>query len=184
MKPTELLKEEHKLIEVLLQVLRKMSEKLSNNEEVLVEHWELAVDFIKNFADKCHHSKEENLLFVALEKAGIPKEGGPIGVMLEEHEQGRNYVRGMVSGLELYKNGGAEAKNVLIENARGYAELLEEHISKEDNILYPMAEMHLSQEENDELLKGFERVEEEEMGQGKHEAYHQILHELEKVYLV
>jgi hemerythrin-like domain-containing protein len=132
-------------------------------------------------ADRCHHAKEEDLLFVAMEEAGIPRQGGPIGVMLHEHTLGRGYVQGMADGLAAYKMGGGGAQ--VAGNARGYVELLTQHIHKEDHILYPMADRALSAAKQAELAEGFERVERERVGPGKHEAYHALLDRLEGAYL-
>jgi len=177
MKATEALKEEHKAIQRMLEILDAMCKKLKKKERVPNVHLEKAIEFIKIFADRCHHGKEEDLLFPAMEKAGISKNGGPIGVMLQEHDLGREYVQGMQNALS---NG---QWDLFIESAQGYIELLEAHIEKEDYILYMMADMALSEETQKELLTQFEKIEQERIGVGKHEALHQTLHELEKIYL-
>lgn len=178
MRPTEILKQEHKIIKKVLDILEKI---VSEVKEVNIDHLEKIVDFIRTFADRCHHGKEEDLLFPAMENAGIPKEGGPIGVMLEEHEIGRNYVRGMASAIEDYKKGNKYAIEKIRENAIGYVNLLREHIYKEDNILYMMADMHLDEETEKQLLRDFDKVE-EKMGKGTHEKYHNLVEQLEKEY--
>jgi hemerythrin-like domain-containing protein len=183
MKPTEQLKEEHQAIKVMLRILEKVCQKLESGEEVNPEHLEQMVEFIKAFADKCHHGKEEDLLFIAMEEAGIPKESGPIGVMLTEHDMGRGYVRGMSEAVTQYKAGDRKASSAIVENARNYIALLTQHIDKEDHILYPMADMHLSEERQKELVEEFERVEREEIGVGKHQEFHQLLEHLREVYL-
>lgn len=88
--------------------------------------------FTESFAEP-HHHKEEEVLFPALEEKGIPKEGGPIGVMLMEHEAKRGYVKELANGK--------------IEAAQNIVSLLREHIAKENDILYPLAEQVLSQDE-------------------------------------
>ncbi len=183
MKATEVLKEEHKIIKKMLKILGRVCEKLEKNESVNLEHLENILDFIKTFADKCHHGKEEDLLFLAMEEAGIPKEGGPIGVMLYEHEIGREYVRNMADGISRYKNGDKGSIPQIIENARNYIRLLKDHIDKEDNILYVMADRHLSDKKQKELVEEFERVEREKIGKGVHEKYHDLVEELEKIYI-
>jgi len=183
MKPTEQLKEEHKAIKLMLRIAEKVNEKLEAGEEVNPEHLEQIVEFIRVFADKCHHGKEEDLLFVAMEEAGIPKEGGPIGVMLAEHDMGRSYVRGLSQAVARYKAGDRGVSPAIIENARNYVALLSQHIDKEDNILYPMADMHLSEAQQEELLEGFEKVEREKIGPGRHEEFHKLLDHLQEVYL-
>jgi len=183
MKPTEQLKEEHQAIKLMLRISERVCEKLESGEKVNPEHLEQIVEFIKLFADKCHHGKEEDLLFVAMEEAGIPKKGGPIGVMLTEHDMGRGYVKGMSEAVAKYKAGDRKASSAIVGNARKYIILLTQHIDKEDNILYPMADMHLSEERQEELLEEFERVEREKIGAGKHEEFHDLLNHLKAVYL-
>lgn len=183
MKPTEVLKEEHRAIELALKILEKICDRLENGEKVDVEHLEKILEFIRIFVDKCHHGKEEDLLFPAMEEAGIHKEGGPIGVMLSEHNIGRDYVKKFCEVLREYSKGEPGAINKITENARGYTQLLKEHIYKEDNILYPMADAHLTEERQKELVDGFEKVEEERIGKGKHEEFHKLLHHFEEIYL-
>jgi hemerythrin-like domain-containing protein len=183
MKPTEQLKEEHQLIKLMLRIAEKVCEKLESGEEVDPEHLERIVEFIRVFADKCHHGKEEDLLFAAMEEVGIPRKGGPIGVMLTEHDMGRGYVKGMSEAIAKYKAGDRKASSAIVENARNYIALLTQHIDKEDNVLYPMADMHLSEERQKELLEEFEVVEREKIGVGKHEQFHKLLEHLKQVYL-
>ncbi|MGQ9627286.1 MAG: hemerythrin domain-containing protein [Anaerolineae bacterium] len=180
MRPTEKLKEEHKAIKLILKILEKACVRLESGEEVNPEHLEQILEFIKLFADKCHHGKEEDLLFLAMEEAGFPREGGPIAVMLMEHDLGRNYVKGMSEDVAQYKAGELEISSKIVENARNYIALLTQHIEKEDNILYPMADMHLSEEKQRELIEEFEKLEHERIGIGKHEELHKLLHHLEK----
>ena len=111
------------------------------------------MEFIKTFADTCHHGKEEDILFVAMENAGIPRDTGPIGVMLREHEMGRSYVRDMSEAVEKYKTSEPMYSSQFAENAEKYIELLTQHIDKEDNILYPMADMQLSEEKQRDLIE-------------------------------
>jgi len=152
MKPTDVLKEEHQAILLTLRILDKISADLSAGRPIQPDHLDQIVDFIRTFADRCHHGKEEDLLFTAMEEAGVPRQGGPIGVMLHEHELGRQYVRGLASALTAYRAGESGAASKIVENARGYSSLLAQHIAKEDNILYPIADDCLSPAKQDELL--------------------------------
>lgn len=183
MKPTDILKEEHRGIELMLSILERMCRKLETKAQVDVTHLEQSIDFFKGFADKCHHMKEENLLFPAMEKAGFSKEAGPIAVMLDEHTLGRQYIAAMTGALSAMKRGDMGASLKFVEAARGYISLLSEHIAKEDNVLFPMAEMHLSNDVQSNLVKEFERVEREEIGEGRHEEYHELLKKLKGIYL-
>lgn len=183
MKPTEELVNEHNGIKRMLRILEEVARRLEAGEQVAVADLEAMVDFVRTFADRCHHGKEEDLLFVAMEEAGIARQGGPIGVMLHEHTLGRGYVRGMAEGIAAYQAGNTSAAAQIAENGRGYVALLTQHIHKEDNILYPMADRILTAAKQAELLEGFEQIERERVGPGKHEAYHVLLDTLEAAYL-
>jgi len=182
-KPVDQLREEHKVIKGMLRVLEQVCQRLESGDEVSETHLEQILDFIKTFSDKCHHGKEEDLLFPAMEKAGIPREGGPIGVMVAEHDEGRRYVRGMSEAVARYAGGDRNAASVLVENARAYINLLTQHIEKEDNILFSMAEMRLSEEEQRNLSEAFEAVEREGIGAGKHQEYRDLVKRLQEIYL-
>ena len=175
-KPTEVLIDEHRVIERVLGAVEKL---LAAPPVPSLSHWKKALDFISNFADQCHHLKEEKLLFPAMEAHGIPREGGPIGVMVMEHEEGRSHVRAMraaVEGLERGESGGVES---LLSHARGYLRLLTEHIQKEDEILFRIADDCIPAGEQAALLNSFEEHEAREMGADVHEKYLAIAQELE-----
>jgi hemerythrin-like domain-containing protein len=176
MRPTEELKKEHEAIKLMIRIMGSVSDRLESGKEVDPNHLESILEFIKVFADKCHHAKEEDLVFPAMEKAGIPRESGPIGVMPHEHREGRDFVKGMSEAVEKYKKGGKNAGMDVAKNARSYASLLSQHIDKEDNILYPMADARISGADQNELEKEFEKVETEKIGKGKHEKFHRLLH--------
>lgn len=179
-KATENLKEEHRIIERMLNILNIACERLEKGEEVSSEVFKNAIDFIRTFADRCHHGKEEDNLFPMIERHGFPRLGGPTGVMLMEHEQGRVFVRAFAEAVEKYEKGDKAAKQAIIENARGYTALLAQHIPKEDEILYPMADKVLGPNEHKELLEKFEQIEVERIGEGKHHEYLNLVMELEK----
>jgi hemerythrin-like domain-containing protein len=171
---TEILSAEHRVIERVLAVVEKLTHR---PVEPSLESWEKALDFMRHFADQCHHLKEEQVLFPAMEAHGIPKDGGPIGMMLLEHEEGRGYVKSMFAALENWQNDAAREK--LISNAASYARLLKEHIEKEDEILFRMADEAIPPNEHAELLRAFEEHETKEIGQGVHEKYQAMADQLE-----
>jgi hemerythrin-like domain-containing protein len=108
---------------------------------------------------------------------GFPLRGGPIAVMLHEHEMGRAFIKGIAEGAAKIGNDPVAAKQIA-ENAKGYIELLRNHIGKENNILFPMADRALSAEDQADLGKAFEKHEAEETGAGVHEAMLKLLQEL------
>jgi len=113
------------------------------------------LDFFRNFADGCHHAKEEELLFPLLEQRGIPREYGPIGCMLKEHVQGRNYLAVVRANLDAARDGSPEAVTAVCSAATGYIGMLRRHIYKEDNVLFQMAIRALSPDDVTELSAGF-----------------------------
>jgi len=174
-KATALLSDEHRIIESVLEVIDKMTHRPAIDS---LAAWKKALEFIRGFADQCHHIKEEKVLFPALESHGIPRDGGPVGMMLLEHEEGRLLVRGMAAALAGIEAGDRSAEEALFENARNYLRLLREHIQKEDEILFRMADEVIPADEQSQLLKTFETHEAEEMGAGTHEHFLSIAHEL------
>ena len=176
-KPTEVLTAEHRTIERVLDVVEKLT---TRPVEGSIENWKKALDFIRHFADQCHHYKEEQVLFPAMEERGIPRDGGPIGMMLMEHEEGRSYVRGMLGAIPLVERKNQAAKEILIDKAKAYLRLLREHIQKEDEVLFRIADEVISADEQKVLLRAFEEHEAKEMGEGVHEKYLKLVKELEQ----
>jgi len=137
---TKILKEEHKVILSVLEVLGKILRRGNEGGEVDYAGIEKCVRFFKLFADACHHGKEEDILFPELEAKGIPRHGGPIGMMIYEHELGRSLVRKMRDSLESALKGNIEARGSLFEAGWSYINLLRSHIGKEDECLFSMAD--------------------------------------------
>lgn len=139
--------------------LTEIMEHVTYDSEPDVTTLESIVDIIKNFADGLHHAKEENIYFPYLSTRGFSTSQGPVAVMLHEHVLGRNYVKGMSENITLYKNGNPAALKKVYDNMRGYAELLQSHISKENNILFRMADRVLTEEEQANLVGEFDKIE-------------------------
>lgn len=180
MKATNELMSEHRVIERVLDSLQAGAERLEAGQAVRPEFFIQAAAFIKGFADGCHHQKEEGVLFPTMQDYGVPNQGGPIGVMLSEHEMGRVYTRGMREAALQMQSGDPAGSALVVQNAQNYVALLRQHIFKEDNILFPMAERIIPPESQDEVWEGFERVEHEETGEGVHEKYLALAETLER----
>lgn len=147
------------------------------------KHLEDIVGFIHVFADKYHHAKEEDTLFPAMADAGIPREGGPIAVMLAEHVKGREYVKKVKDAIPAYQGGDPKAAPKIPANARSYIALLRQHIDKEDFVLYPMADRVLSEAAQERHEREFACIEGEIAGGEKHEQFHEPLDRSAKIYL-
>jgi hemerythrin-like domain-containing protein len=172
--------DEHRVIERVIASLETATTDLEQGGAVRPGFYLDAADFIKGFADGCHHKKEEGVLFKAMAAAGMPTQAGPIAVMLAEHEQGRAYTRGMRQAAEGLQGGDEAARAAVIRNARGYAALLRQHIAKEDGVLFPMADQVIPLAAQGRVAEDFERIEHEETGEGVHEKYLALAEALER----
>jgi len=178
-RPMHNLGKEHGDIEKILKVMGKVAAKLRNGEEVNRKHLVKMVEFIRNFADKCHHGKEEGILFPELVKN--PRHSKTINEWLGEHKTGRDYIRGITESLKTYKKGNPEAYHIAV-NAQGYIQLLTEHINKENTLFYKL-DKELPESLQAKLEARFETLEKEITGAGKLEIYHSWLQELQEIYL-
>lgn len=181
MKATGELRKEHEGIRIMLEILQAVAQKMVDGESVPRDELDDIMEFLTIFIDTCHHGKEEEFLFPALESAGIARDNGPIGVMLHEHEQGRKFISNMKRSLEKF---GSTKFNALSfqQYVKGYVSLLNEHILKENNKLFPMAEKIFDVDRDEELYKNFEELERERIGVGKHEAFHALMDKLSNKY--
>lgn len=164
MQPTQTLMEEHRVIEQVLDCLDRMAEQCANGQRLDTQSAAQALDFFREFADHCHHAKEEDLLFPLLERKGFSREHGPTGVMLREHVLGRRHVAAMAEALTRATAGNPAAESDFVSHARAYSQLLRQHIAKEDHCLFPMADSSLSDTDQQTLSESFEKVENEQLG--------------------
>ena len=134
---------DHRMIESVLDALES-SLRVQGIPEIPPDYFEQVLDFLTNFADGCHHFKEEEALFPALHAKGVPVNGGPIGVMLHEHEMGRARLTAMRESVAAFKAGRADALDDLRRHALDYIQLLRHHVWKEDHILFRIATQALS----------------------------------------
>ena len=181
MKATEQLRKEHDAVKTVLKAMEKISAQLAAKEKINPPDLEHIVDFLKVFVDRCHHAKEENMLFVAL--AEDPDAAYRISALLTDHAQGRQFIRDMTLDIDKYKAGHTEVASKLSKDIKNYITLLIQHMDIEDNILFPMADKHLNSQKHTDLLSQFDRLEEEEIGAGKHEEYHRFIDRLKSTYL-
>jgi len=180
MEATRILMEEHRVIERVVSSLDRAAQRLDAGEPIGAGFFVDAADFIKGFADGCHHKKEESVLFPAMETAGVARQGGPLAVMLAEHEEGRRLTRAMQAAAEEMATGGAEWKTAVVQNALGCVALLRQHIAKENGVLFPMADRVIAPEVQGGLADAFDRIEHEETGIGMHEKYLAMAERLER----
>jgi len=156
---TQTLVDEHQLILRMIALLEKNAPKTA---EGVYFNWQFyldGIDFIRQYADRYHHAKEEDVLFKSLVDNGMPKDHSPVAAMLMEHDQGRSFVRAMEAAVQLAQEGSQNTCQEIADNALGYAALLREHISKEDDILYPLAERVIPETMRVGILQGYQAAE-------------------------
>ncbi|MDT8441842.1 MAG: hemerythrin domain-containing protein [Desulfuromonadales bacterium] len=174
---TRVMVDEHQLILRMIALVEKNTVRL---EQGTFRNWQFyldAVDFIRNYADRFHHAKEEDVLFVELIKNGMPERQSPIEAMRIEHEQGRAHVIALEDAARQALAGESGQTAIIAEHARGYATLLRDHIDKEDQILYPLAERVLPDDVRDGMLTAYQHAEAKAPGLG--ERYRKMVEEYE-----
>lgn len=156
---TQTLVEEHRLILRMIALLEQNAPRTAAGQYSNWQFYLDGIDFIRQYADRFHHAKEEDVLFEALVKNGMPKEHSPVAAMLMEHDQGRAFVKNMEEAVREAQAGRSGSYQAIADNALGYAELLKQHIAKEDTILYPLAERVLPETVRPGVLAAYQAAE-------------------------
>lgn len=156
---TKALVDEHRLILRMIALLEKNAPRTAAGEYLNWQFYLDGIDFIRQYADRFHHAKEEDVLFKALVENGMPKENSPVAAMLMEHDHGRNFVRNMEAAVREARAGRTDVYGAIAENALGYAALLRDHIGKEDTILYPLSERVLPESMRPGILQAYQAAE-------------------------
>jgi len=152
----ELLKRDHEVIERVFAAMEAAFDRAGGPTPELVA---LLVDFLGNYVDCCHNQKEEQHLFPLLEARGVPRHGGPLAVMLQEHERAQALLARLVPAGEAFAGGDRSALSELRETFDQYAALCKDHFWKENDILYPLALRVLDDAQAADVVRGIEAVE-------------------------
>lgn len=183
MNSIELLVNEHDNIKKVIKIVRKICFDLTRGAEVPYDDFAKVIEFIRDYADHYHHGKEEDMLFIEMNKELLDLIGeGPVQGMLIEHNFGRALIIDLEVALKNHEDGNEEAIVDIIGNAIGYANLLTKHINKEDNMIYKYATANLKKETLDRLDKEFEEFESCRENIKTKEKYLKFVDELEKKY--
>jgi hemerythrin-like domain-containing protein len=169
----EMLTAEHKIILMVVEGLRGLATSIRAGEDVDVALLREAVAFMREFADRCHHAKEEDLLFPALVAHGVPLHGCPIDALLHEHQQGRHLVGQLASATGGCAADAVGARNAAADAIDGIVKLYPNHIWKEDDMVFPMVGRLLPAEARAELYTQFEGIEARNPP-GAHENFHRF----------
>ena len=177
--PVNVLRAEHQIILRVVRVLAMLMDRFEQAGEFTEAPLAKCVEFIRLFADACHHGKEEDLLFPVLESRGIPRDGGPIGVMLYEHNVARGLTKDMAGALADARTGDPAARIRFLQAARQYIDLLTNHIFKEDNVLFDMGDRMMNPDDQRSLTTQFCAVNCRAFEGRRREELQQIADELE-----
>lgn len=175
----EYLVAEHEMIERAMAVLKEQLLKLPEQGENLVK-LRRTIDFLLEFGDKIHNKKEEACLFPLMEERGIPRTGGPLGVMLMEHEAERKLLASMLMRMGGLAGASAEERQGFQKEGLEYLTIRAEHIWKENDILYPMARRLFQEQDNGQLLEAFNRINNDAYGREAWAKFNQMVSEVEK----
>ena len=170
---------EHEMIERAMAVLKSNLEKIDESVKSPLQ-MQRAIDFLLEFGDKVHNTKEEEFLFPLMGQKGLPVEGGPIGVMLMEHDAERKLLQKMMAALPNLVEAAAASRQKFAAEGFEYLTIRAEHIWKENDVLYPMGRKVISEEENTALLDEFKTLDLQRYGNEARQHYAQMLAEVEK----
>jgi len=182
MGPTEELRKEHGIIMRLFVVLQSIGGMIDRHDTAMEAHLEQIMEFLTVFVDRCHHGKEEEILFPELVASKIPDEGEMVRVLVSEHLAGREMMEEMRRALDRRKQHVDEASSEFADVSNRYVTLFRQHIRRENGILFPAVNERLSPDRQAQISKGFQKLEHEKIGQGRHEAFHRLIEELAEVY--
>ncbi len=170
---------EHEMIERAMAVLKANLDKVSSGTQNKVQTGR-AIDFLLEFGDKIHNTKEEKFLFPLMGKRGAPTEGGPIGVMLLEHDLERKLLIKMQMALDTLSSGTDDDRALFVKEGLDYLTIRAEHIWKENDILYKMGRQILSGDDTDFLLQEFHNCDLQHYGEESAAKFTTMLKEVEE----
>lgn len=183
MKAIENLRKDHESIMLMLKIMEQIAADLRNGKVFNIEHYRKIIEFINGFIDKCHHGKEESIFFPAVAQTGMVNERGQISMLLYDHILEHEYIQVLHNSIDGYKENNDQTVNSIILASTAYTQLLRNHIKKENLELFPLAEEFIDEKMQEKMSQAFEEHEENLIGKGKHEEYHKLLTELNKIYL-
>ena len=176
---TSMLRNDHEFFLRTLDTAGAVAGQLDQGKAVEPDTLAQSMEFFRLIVDRSHHGKEEDLLFPLLGSKGLPRNGGPVGVMLQEHDMGRALIRQMVEASNDFAAGKDGSGQRWAAAAHDYAALLRAHIQKENNILFAMAERILSDSEQTQLAAHFKKIENEKVDQPTRDRLYAAMEKLE-----
>lgn len=176
------LRSEHHGVVKMLNIMDAMVERTQAGEAPAATDLNEVLEFLRVFVDRCHHSKEETLLFPAMRTAGLTSAEPTLVALLADHEHGRGAVAEIARQVERLERGEEGALSALTDTVSAYTALLRDHITREERDCFNTADLQLETSVKNELAEGYDRIEEEVVGHGVHERFHALLDRLAVAY--
>lgn len=168
---------EHRLIERMLSVIEKMLSDIESKQKVDRVSVEVVVDFLKVYADRTHHGKEEDILFREMDKKPLSGEDRKLmNELIAEHVIGRNATKALGDANMRYQNGETAALEEIKNNFKTLLNMYPQHIDKEDNNFFPASRTYFTDEEDKKMLEAFWEFDRKLI----HEKYESVMAELER----
>jgi len=183
MKPTEELMYEHKAIKLMLSIMSKISKSINNKDVFYTNDVEKIVDFLFIYADKCHRTKEEKAFYPALLSTKIQLENDPVSLMINEHTIGKGYLKEIMCCVENCKIGSTFSCGRIADCMKNYVDLIQNHIQKEEEIYFRLANQTLSQETQNEISNLFLEIDNDFRVPGLHDQQKELLNTMKAKYL-
>jgi len=167
---------EHRLIERMIALISEKLNEAEETGEIDPLFIDTAVDFIRTYADRTHHGKEEDIMFRDLDRKNLSVEDRKImNELIEEHVFGRKTTKALVKANSRYRQGEAQALSDIKENLRTLVNFYPKHIEKEDKVFFPASRKYLSENEEQDMLAEFREFDQKMI----HEKYESVVEELE-----
>ena len=168
---------EHRLIERMLGRIKNVLAQIRTTGQVDPLFVDAAVDFIRTYADRTHHGKEEDILFRELEKRPLSAADRRVmDELVQEHVVGRQTTRNLVAANARYRNGDPSALADIVRNLQTLVEFYPKHIAKEDEVFFPAARAYFTEAEDQAILAEFQKFDQHMI----HEKYKALVAELGK----
>jgi hemerythrin-like domain-containing protein len=178
MNPLYDLKKEHDAMQIILVALKRLSNDIQEKNCIDLFRVGQIIDFLRNYNDHCHHTKEEKYLFVALLDSNYPKIRDIINILIEDHKKSNIYLNETTINLYNYLSGNSLSLENMITSLRKYTSLQENHINFENTFLLPMAEKILDKKLLESMYLNFKRVQDIVIGPIKNMEYYILLTKL------
>jgi hemerythrin-like domain-containing protein len=147
---------EHRLIDRMIGIINRALSQIEKNEEVDPVFIDTTVDFIRTYADKTHHGKEEDILFRDLKKRKLSEEDKRLmNDLIEEHALGRKTTKKLIDANSRYRNGDKSALAEIVSHLSSLTDFYPKHIEKEDKVFFPAARRYFSDQEDQTMLDEF-----------------------------